>query len=225
MAALPLINKASLTFFGKTKEIHWKNWKRLQKFIDNKTYLQTKRVCDDLERIAIGKKQKIEKIHKEPGQSNRQLSSTTVTDTEEQDRSNLQIKYAYCEKTKHGVHLMAKICSVHFVAYLIQSNIMASKLGTTLLTLDFALTQLKDILKVKCIKTIMKLVREEKIFTLTEKRRKNQKRSLFPSVRCLILASKRKNCVYQNYFFTRINWKNGCWWFKILLDEIRTCPL
>ena len=70
---------------------------------------------------------------------------------------------------------MAKVCSVHFVAYLIQSNIIASKFGTTLLTLDFALTQLKDILKVKCIKTIMKLVREEKIFTLTEKRRKNQR--------------------------------------------------
>ena len=173
MTALPLINKASLTFLERQKESIEKIEKDSRKFTDNKTYLQTKRVCDDLERIAIGKKQKIEKIHKEPGQSNRQLSSTTVTDTEEQDQSNLQIKYAYCEKTKHGVHLMAKVCSVHFVAYLIQSNIMASKLETKLLTLDFALTQLKDILKVKCIKTIMKLVREEKIFTLTEKRRRN----------------------------------------------------
>ena len=45
--------------------------------------LQTKWVCEDLERIAIDKKQKIEKIHKEPGQSNGQLISTTVADTKE----------------------------------------------------------------------------------------------------------------------------------------------
>ena len=59
---------------------------------------------------------------------------------------------------------------------------MASKLGTTLLTFDVALTQLKDVLKVKCIKTYMKLVRKKKILTLTEKRRKSndvEKRSLF----------------------------------------------
>ena len=62
-----------------------------RKFNDNKTSLQTKRACDDLKRIAIDKKQKIEKILKEPGQSNRQLSSTTVTDTEEPDQSNLQL--------------------------------------------------------------------------------------------------------------------------------------
>ena len=59
---------------------------------------------------------------------------------------------------------------------------MASKLGTTLLTFDVALTQLKDVLKVKCIKTHMKLVRKKKILTLTEKTRKSndvEKRSLF----------------------------------------------
>ena len=44
-------------------------------------FLQTKWICEDLERIAIHKKQKIEKIHKEPGQSNGQLISTTVTNT------------------------------------------------------------------------------------------------------------------------------------------------
>ena len=50
------------------------------------TSLQTKWVCEDLERIAIDKKQKIEKIHKEPGQSNGQLVSTTVADTKEQNQ-------------------------------------------------------------------------------------------------------------------------------------------
>ena len=47
---------------------------------------------------------------------------------------------------------------------------MASELGTTLPTLDIALTQLKDILKVKY--KAIKLVREERVLTLTEKRRK-----------------------------------------------------
>ena len=48
-------------------------------------------------------------------------------------------------RPKHRVwfKLTAKVCSVPFVAYLIQSNIMASKLGTTLLTLDVALTYFK----------------------------------------------------------------------------------
>ena len=83
-------------------------------------------------------------------------------------------------RPKHGVQFMltAKVCSVHFI----QNNIMASKLGTTLLTFDVALTQLKDVLKVKCIKTHAKLVRKKKILTLTEKRRKSndvEKRSLF----------------------------------------------
>ena len=90
LTALPLINKASLTFLERQKKSIEKIEKDSRKFNDNKTYLQTKRACDDLKRIAIGKKQKIEKIHKEPGQSNRQLSITTVTNTEEQDKSNLQ---------------------------------------------------------------------------------------------------------------------------------------
>ena len=42
-----------------------KNEKDSRKFNDNKTSLQSKRVCEDLERTAIDKKQKIEKIHKE----------------------------------------------------------------------------------------------------------------------------------------------------------------
>ena len=49
---------------------------------------------------------------------------------------------------------------------------MASKLGRTLPTLDVTLTQLKNMLKVKWIKIYMKLVREARILTLTEKRRK-----------------------------------------------------
>ena len=65
--------------------------KNSKKFNDNKTSLQTKRVCEDLERISIDKKQKIEKIHKEPGQSNHQLSGTTVTDTKESDQPNRQL--------------------------------------------------------------------------------------------------------------------------------------
>ena len=67
-------------------------------------------------------------------------------------------------RTKHGVYflLMVKLCPVHFVAYLLQSNMMASKLGTALPTINVSLTHLKDILKVKCIKMRLKLVREEK---------------------------------------------------------------
>ena len=41
-----------------TKKIHWKNEKESRKFNGNKTSLQAKRVCEDLERIAIDKKQK-----------------------------------------------------------------------------------------------------------------------------------------------------------------------
>ena len=80
-------------------------------------------------------------------------------------------------RTKHRVKfiLTAKVCSVHLATHLIQSNIVASKLGTTLLKLDVALTQLKDILKVKYIKMHCKLVREERILTLTQKRRKRQR--------------------------------------------------
>ena len=83
-------NQQSLfNFVGKTqKKSIEKNEKDSRKVNDNKTSLRTKRVCEDLERIAIDKKQKIEKIHKELGQSNRQFSSTTVTDTKELDQSN-----------------------------------------------------------------------------------------------------------------------------------------
>ena len=86
-------NQQSLfNLLGKThKKSIEKIEKDSRKFNDNKTSLETKRACDDLERIAIDKKQKIEKIHKEPRQSNRQLSSTTVTDTEEPDQSNLPL--------------------------------------------------------------------------------------------------------------------------------------
>ena len=82
---IPLINKERHKKGQKKKK---KNKKDSRKFNDNKTSLQTKPVCEDLEIIAIDKKQKIEKIHKEPGQSNRQLSNTTVTDTKEPDQSN-----------------------------------------------------------------------------------------------------------------------------------------
>ena len=58
---------------------------------DNKTSLQAKRVSEDLERIAIDKKQKIEKIYKETGQLSCQLSSSTVTNTKEPDQSNRKL--------------------------------------------------------------------------------------------------------------------------------------
>ena len=54
----------------------------------------------DLERIAIEKKQKIENIHKEPGQSNRQLSSTRVNNTKEPDQSNCQFSSTRVNDTK-----------------------------------------------------------------------------------------------------------------------------
>ena len=66
----------------------------------------------------------------------------------------------------------AKKSDVHLVAYLLQSNIMASEFGPTLPTLDVALAQLKEFLHVKCIKMHMKLIRKERILNLKEKRRK-----------------------------------------------------
>ena len=93
LATIPLTNQHSLfNFFGKPqKKSIEKIEKDSRKFNGNKTFLQIKRACDDLERIVIDKKQKIQKIHKEPGQSNWQLSSTTVTGTEKPDQSNLQL--------------------------------------------------------------------------------------------------------------------------------------
>ena len=41
-----------------TQKTHWKNEKESRKFNGNKTSLQAKRVCEDLERIAIDEKQK-----------------------------------------------------------------------------------------------------------------------------------------------------------------------
>ena len=61
--------------------------KDFRKLNDNKTSLQTKRVCENLERIAIDKI-KIEKIYQEPGQSNCQLTSTTVIDTTIEESKN-----------------------------------------------------------------------------------------------------------------------------------------
>ena len=64
--------QSPFNLFGKTqKKSIEKNEKDSRKFNDNKTSLQAKRICEDLERIPIDKKQKIEKIHKEPDQSNR----------------------------------------------------------------------------------------------------------------------------------------------------------
>ena len=103
-------------FFGKTqKKCIGKNEKESRKFSNNKTSVQAKRVCEDLERIAIDKKQKIEKIHKELGQSNRQLSSTTVNDTKEPDQSNLQLSSTTVTDTTNlriRSMLLSKIFSV-----------------------------------------------------------------------------------------------------------------
>ena len=86
---MPLINKASLTFLERHKKrFIAKTEKDSRKFNDHKTSLQTKRVCEDLERMAIVKKQKIEKIHKEPCQSDCQLSSTTETDATIEESKN-----------------------------------------------------------------------------------------------------------------------------------------
>ena len=89
-------NQQSLfNFFGKTqKKSIEKIEKDSRKFNGNKTSLQTKRACEDLERIAIDKKQKTEKIHMEPGPSNPQLSSTTVTDkTIEECKNNICVAF------------------------------------------------------------------------------------------------------------------------------------
>ena len=51
-----LTNKASLTFLEWHKKTMEKNEKDSRKFNDNKTSLQSKRVCEDLERTAIDKK-------------------------------------------------------------------------------------------------------------------------------------------------------------------------
>ena len=69
-----------------------KNEKDSRKFNDNKTSLQSKRVCEDLERTAIDKKNLKRFIRNQiRSQSNRQLSMTTVTDTKEPDQSNRQL--------------------------------------------------------------------------------------------------------------------------------------
>ena len=60
---------------GMTQKTIEKNEKDSRKFNDNKTSLQSKRVCEDLERTAIDKKQKIEKIHKE---SNKESIKSSV---------------------------------------------------------------------------------------------------------------------------------------------------
>ena len=60
-------------FSGKTQK---KQLKKMKKTPENS--MATKH-------LTINKKQKIEKILKEPDQSNRQLSSTTVTNTKETD--------------------------------------------------------------------------------------------------------------------------------------------
>ena len=61
-------NQQSLfNFFGKAqKKSIEKNEKDAWKFNDSETSLQIKRVCEDIERIAVDKKQKNKKIHKEP---------------------------------------------------------------------------------------------------------------------------------------------------------------
>ena len=78
---------------GMTQKTIEKNEKDSRKFNDNKTSLQSKRVCEDLERTAIDKKQKIEKIHKESNKESikSSVSITTVTDTKEPDQSNRQL--------------------------------------------------------------------------------------------------------------------------------------
>ena len=107
---IPLINKERHKKGQKKKK---KNEKDSRKFNDNKTSLQTKRVCEDLEIIAIDKKQKIEKIHKEPGPSNRQLSNTTVTDTKEPDQSNrlfssTTVTDTTIEESKNKIYVVCK---------------------------------------------------------------------------------------------------------------------
>ena len=67
LRTIPLINKASLTFLERHKKNQLKkNEKDAWKFNDNETSLQIKRVCEDIERIAVDQKQKNRKIHKEP---------------------------------------------------------------------------------------------------------------------------------------------------------------
>ena len=77
---------------GMTQKTIEKNEKDSRKFNDNKTSLQSKRVCEDLERTAIDKKNLKRFIRNQiRSQSNRQLSMTTVTDTKEPDQSNRQL--------------------------------------------------------------------------------------------------------------------------------------
>ena len=58
-----------LNFFGKTQKTSIeKNEQDFIKFNYNETSLQTKRVCEDLERIAIDKKQKIGNIRNQVNQ-------------------------------------------------------------------------------------------------------------------------------------------------------------
>ena len=125
-------------------------------------------------------------------------------------------KYAYCEKTEtwNFVQLTAKVCSVQIVTYLIQSNIMASKLGTMLPTLD------------DTVEGHFKSEVHENAYEANQWRKNSysdseneQKVTMLKNEVCfnvfkaLYWLARRGNCVYQNYLLTRTNWKNGCWWF------------
>ena len=62
LRTIQLINKASLTFLERHKKNQLKkNEKDAWKFNDNETSLQIKRVCEDIERIAVDKKAKKQK--------------------------------------------------------------------------------------------------------------------------------------------------------------------
>ena len=167
----------------------------------NKIYVAFKKLFSDI---------KTEQIHNDyfcQQRNCRHISSQDLAamskDSKFQYKQLLDPKYAYCEKTKT---LSLVYIDGKDIFHTKQHNCFKTWNNTA--NIDVALTQLKDTSKVKCKNMHMKLVREETILTLTEKRRKGndaEKQSLFLSVQSLILDSKRGIFSYQNHLFTAIN--------------------
>ena len=122
--------------------------------------MTAKQVFEDLERRAFDKKQKIEKIHKETGQSNRQLSSTTVTDRKEPDQSNRQLSSTTVTDTKEPDQSNHQLSSATVTDTKVpdQSN---RQLSSTTVT-DAAIEESKDKIYV-AFKTIFSDIKIEQI--------------------------------------------------------------
>ena len=124
-----------------------------------------------------------------------------------------------------GVYFIwtVKVCSIHFVAYLIKSNI------------HHGIKTWNNTANIRCRSETVEghfnseihkdaneasLRRENSCFEREEEKKVTMlKNEVYFKVFKALDRLARGNCVYQNYLFIRIE-KNGCWRFKIFSDEI-----